>query len=227
VDLDIGKVAVGVVPLEGVARVAVLVAVAVGGAAVAKEDHDLVDALGVLAEIVPEHVGVLEVRLGVALLGVDKVGKFGGVADEEDGGVVEDPVPVALLGAQLDGESAGVACGVCRARLAADGREAGGDGGLVADLAEEAGTADVRDVVRDLEDAVCTCPLGMDDALGDALAVKVGEQIEVVEVCARQMRSSARSQLTLQQQRTMWPHALCFVWLWVRRTVRRRVHRPV
>ena len=46
-------------------------------------------ALGVLGEIVPEHVGILEMRLRVTLLGVDEVWKLGRVADEEYRGVVE------------------------------------------------------------------------------------------------------------------------------------------
>jgi hypothetical protein len=46
--------------------------------------------LRVLAQVVPEHVGVLEMGLGVTLLGVDEVRELCGVADEEDGGVVED-----------------------------------------------------------------------------------------------------------------------------------------
>lgn len=44
-------------------------------------------------------------RLGVTLLGVDEVGELGGVADEEDGCVVKDPVEVTLLGPNLDGET--------------------------------------------------------------------------------------------------------------------------
>jgi hypothetical protein len=60
----------------------------------------------------PEHVSIFEVGLGVPLLGVDKVGELCGVPDEEDGGVVEDPVPVALFGSQFYGETTGVTGGV-------------------------------------------------------------------------------------------------------------------
>lgn len=66
----------------------------------------------VLREVVPEHVRVLQVGLRVTLLGVDEVGELGRVADEEDGGVVEDPVAVALFGTDLDGESTRVTGGI-------------------------------------------------------------------------------------------------------------------
>ena len=59
-------------------------------ATIREEDHDLVDRLRVLGEVVPEHVGVLQVGLGITLLGVDKVGELSGVTDKEHGGVVED-----------------------------------------------------------------------------------------------------------------------------------------
>ena len=63
-------------------------AVAVGHSTVTEEDHELVRRLGVLARVVPERVGVLEVRLRVALLRVDEVRELGRVAEEENGGVV-------------------------------------------------------------------------------------------------------------------------------------------
>jgi hypothetical protein len=63
-------------------------AVSIRYTTVSKQHHYLVVGLGVLREVVPEGVGVLEVRLGVPLLRVDKVGELGGVAEEEDGRVV-------------------------------------------------------------------------------------------------------------------------------------------
>jgi len=48
-------------------------------------------------------------RLRVALLGMDKVREFGGIAKEEDGSIVEDPVEIAFVGANLDGEPTGIA----------------------------------------------------------------------------------------------------------------------
>lgn len=45
---------------------------------------------GRCGETYPEHVGILQVGLRITLLGVDEVREFGGISDEEDGGVVED-----------------------------------------------------------------------------------------------------------------------------------------
>jgi hypothetical protein len=78
-------------------------------------------ALRVLTEVVPEHVGILQMGLGVPLLGVDKVRELCGVTNEEDRRVVEDPVEVALFGSDFDGEATGVTGGICGARLTADG----------------------------------------------------------------------------------------------------------
>lgn len=56
-------------------------------------------------------------RLRVSLLGVDEVGELCGVADEEDGGIVEDHIPVTFICAEFDGEPTRVASSICRARL--------------------------------------------------------------------------------------------------------------
>ena len=140
------------------------------------------DALGALAQIIPEHIHILQVRLRVTLLSVDKVRELGRVAQEENRGVVKDPVPVALLRADLDRKPARVARGIGRTRLATDGGEAHSDGRTVADLVEDGGAADVGDIVGDLEVTVCAGTLGVNDTLGNALAVKVSEEVDVVEV---------------------------------------------
>lgn len=139
-------------------------------------------ALGVLAQIIPEHIHVLQVRLRVTLLGVDKVRELGRVAQEENRSVVEDPIPVSFLGADFDRKPARIARSVGRARLATDSGEAHGDGRTVADLVEDGGAANVGDIVGDLKVPMCTGALGVDDTFGNALAVKVGEKVNVVEV---------------------------------------------
>jgi hypothetical protein len=90
VDLNIDKGAIVLDELERMSRVAVHVVVAIWGATITKEDHNLMNRLRVLAEVVPEHVGIFGMPLWVTLLSVDEVGKLGGVTQEEDGGVVED-----------------------------------------------------------------------------------------------------------------------------------------
>jgi hypothetical protein len=114
VDLDVHKGTVILEPLECVPGVPVLLVIAVWGSTIREEDHDLVDRFWVLREIVlercettvllkrsaytyPEHIGILQMGLGIPLLGVYEVGKLGRVANKEDRGVVENPVPVSLF----------------------------------------------------------------------------------------------------------------------------------
>ena len=124
VDLDVVEGAVGLGELVRVARVAVHVAVAVRGAAVGEEVHDLVGGFLMRREVVPEHGGVLEVGLRIAFLRVDEDGELAGVAEEEDGRVVEDPIPVALFRVEFEAEASGISRRVGRALFAADGGEA-------------------------------------------------------------------------------------------------------
>ena len=171
--------------LEGVAAEAVHVAPAVGDTAVAKGVHDLVDGLGVLAEVFPEHGGVVaaaQVARGMPLLGMDQVGELGRIPDEEDGRVVLDEVPVALFGAELDGEPARVAGVVVGTAFAADGGEADGDGTFFAFRGEDVCEAEVVEGVGGSVVAVGAAAFGVDDSLGDSFAVKVGEEIDQVEV---------------------------------------------
>ena len=69
----------------------------------------------------PEHVSVLEMSLGVSLLGMNEMREFGGIPDKEDGCVVEDPIPVSLLGLELDSKTSWVASGISRSGFATDG----------------------------------------------------------------------------------------------------------
>ena len=165
------------------------VPVPVRDAAVAHQDHDLVDGFGVLREVVPERgrvVGVREVGFRITFLRVDEVRELGGISEEEDGRVVRHDVPVALVRLHLDGEAARVPRAVVRAGLAAHRREADGDGARLAFFAEDVGDGEVRERVRALEVAVGAAALGVDDALGDPLAVEVREQVDQVEVLQEQ-----------------------------------------
>jgi|SRR5579863_3875320 len=100
--------------------------------------------------------------LRIALLGMDKVREFGGIAKEEDGSVVEDPVKIAFVGADLDGKATGIAGSVRRTRLATDCRETNGSTGSVADLFEEGGAGEVGNVVRHLKVAMRASTLSVD-----------------------------------------------------------------
>jgi len=212
VDLGVDPLALLVGELEGVSRVALHLAVAVGDTTVTEEPHDLVDRLGVVAEVVPEHgrvLGARKVGLRVALLGVDEVRELCRVAEEEDGRVVEDPVHVALARLQLDGEASWVTGGVGGAGLATDGRESDGDRAFEALVGEAVCEADVLERLCALENTVGSGSLGVDDTLRDALSIKVREEIDKVEV--------------LEEERSILSDALCLVGVRHGDTVRRGV----
>lgn len=188
VHLCVDPVAVLVDELESVAGVTVHLAPAVGDTAVTHKDHDLVDGLGVLRQVVPEVGRVVAVRkigLGVALLGVNEVRELGRVAQEENGSVVGNHVPVALLSPELDGETTRVASKIGAAALTTNGRETDGDGALLA-LLEDVREAQVVQRLGSPIETVGTTALGVDYTLGNTLAVEVGEQIDQVEVLEEQ-----------------------------------------
>ena len=112
---------------------------------------------------------------------MDEVLELGGVADEEDRCVVADQVVVAVLGIELDREAARVAHRVGRAQLAGDGGEADEQRRAPAGL-EQGGLGVLADVLGDLEEPVRAGALGVDDALGDALAVEVLDLLDEVVV---------------------------------------------
>lgn len=153
-----------------VARVSVHVSVRVWSSSIREEGHDLVDGLLMGREIVPEHGGIFEVCLGVALLGVDEEGEIGRVTDKEDGRVVVDPIPIAFLCVEFDGEAAGITGGIGRALFSTNSREACDAVGFLANSIKHVDGGDVGDVVSDFKDTISTSTLGMDDTLGDTLA---------------------------------------------------------
>ena len=128
--------------LHGVSGISVHEAVAIWDTSITHENHDLVNGLGVLGQIVPEHsaiIGTAEMCGWVALLCVDEVRELGGIAQEENWGVVGHHIPVAFFSSELDGETSRVTSTVVRARFATDRREADGDWAFLASFAEDIG----------------------------------------------------------------------------------------
>ena len=149
----------------------------------------------------PEHVRVLQMRLRVPLLCVNEVGELGRVTDEEDGGVIEDPIPVTFISSELDGEATGVASGVGRARFTTDGRETDCSADFLSHRSQQRLGCNVAEVMGDLEVTVSTSTFGMDlvekhkheidkfyahtmtyHTLRNTFSVEMSEEINVVEV---------------------------------------------
>lgn len=98
------------------------------------------------AEKVPKRIGILHVRLRIALLGVDEVRKLQSVADEEDGRVVAHHVPIALLRVELEGESTGIPRRIGKPRLPCHGGESGEHRRPLPDRTKEPRLAKIRHV---------------------------------------------------------------------------------
>ena len=162
--------------LDGVTSVTVHEPIAFWNASVAHEDHDLMDRLRILGEVVPEHgrvVSMGEMGCRVALLGVDELRELGRVAQKEHRSIVGNIVPVALFSPELDGKASGIPSQVVGSRFATNGREADGDGALLALVSHEVRLADIIDWIGTCEGSMSPTALGMDDTLRDALAVEV------------------------------------------------------
>lgn len=80
--MSVNELSGGIDELVSVSRVSVLESVTIWYSSISKEDHDLVERFGVLTEVIPERIVVLEVGLRISLLSVDEVGELGGVSKE-------------------------------------------------------------------------------------------------------------------------------------------------
>ena len=73
---------------------------------------------------IPLSIGILAVRLGVALLGMHKIGELNRVANKKDRCIITYDVPVAFFGVEFNSKTSGIALGICRTLLTTDCREA-------------------------------------------------------------------------------------------------------
>jgi hypothetical protein len=174
-------------PLVGVDAEALHGAVVRGDAARAEEVHQHVHRLRSLRHKVENAARLLAERDRVRLEGVDDVGELDGVADEKDTEVVSHEIPVAVFGVELDGETAGVACGLGRVASTDDGGEADREVGALAGLVEKLGAGESGDglvapLAGGLEVTEGDGAAGVDNALRDALAVEVADLLEELVV---------------------------------------------
>ena len=186
VELDEGRLAVGIDQPEGMDAEAFHEAERARDRAVRHDPHDHVHALGRQRDEVPEIVvrrlRLREAAVRLLLGGVDQVGELDRILDEEDRDVVADQVPVAFLGVELDREAAHVAREVRRALAAGDGREADEDLGLLALALEQVGAGDIGQQLVGLEVAVRPEAPRVHHPLRDALVIEVEDLLAEVEV---------------------------------------------
>lgn len=133
-----------------------------------------------MGKVIPEHRRVVcagQVSSRVTLLGVNEVRELGGISQEENWCVVSDQVPVALFGTHLDGKSTRIASTIVGTGFTADSGEADSDGSFFPCSGEEIGETKVWARVCALEDSMGAGTFGVDDSLGNALAIEVGQEV--------------------------------------------------
>jgi len=180
-------------PQVSVRAVAVHVPPRARQAPVAHQVGDLVGGLRVECPEVPLHVVVAKSGVGHTFLTADEVRELHWVAHEEHRRVVADEVEVALSGVEPQGKATHVPPGVGGAEFARHGRESGqhtrrGAGG------EHRRLRIGRHVTGRHELAERAGAFGMRFALGDVLAVEVGQGVDQVEVVQQQRPVGADGQ---------------------------------
>ena len=148
--------------------------------------HDVMGGLGMQRSEVPEGVvrrlGLRDLPVRVRLGRVDDVGELDAVLDEEHRHVVAHQVEGALTGVELHREPACVPDRVRGAPRAQHGREPDKNLGLLPFAGQEASFRHRTAGAVGLEDTVRRSAPGMDDPLGNALVIEVGDLLPEVEV---------------------------------------------
>ncbi|OPZ22829.1 MAG: hypothetical protein BWZ10_00217 [candidate division BRC1 bacterium ADurb.BinA364] len=204
VELDPETLVFGVDQAEGMAAVAVHVAVGQRNAALAHGDGDLVQRFGQRGPEVPVVARAAQIGLWIALHGVVQIGELERIAQEKHRGVVADQVPVAFLGVELDGESANVALRIRRSAFAGHGGEADEQVRLLADRGEDFGLGVFRDVMRDGESSIGARPLGVHAAFGNHFAIEVGQFFQKPDILQqlRPARTGGHHVLVVRDRRS-------------------------
>lgn len=113
---------------------------------------------------------------------MDEVRELDWVLDEEHWSVVTDHIVVTLLGVMLDGETARITVTIIGTTLTSNGGEAQEDWGLLTNLIEELGLAEMGYIVSDDTFTVGTSTLGVHNTLWNTLTSEVSELVNQVEV---------------------------------------------
>src|SRR5688572_11114639 len=106
--------------------------------------------------------------------GVHQIRELHRILDEEDRHVVADQIPVTLIGIELDGESTYVAGRVLRSTLTGNGRKTDEYRRDFASGVEQRGARIALERAIRLEETMRTRATRVNNALGDALVIEVG-----------------------------------------------------
>src|ERR1035437_4459656 len=116
-----------------------------------------------IPECVMRGCRLRKAAVGFHFYGMDEVGEFDGILDEENRDVVADQVPVAFLRVKLDGKSAYVTRGIYRTRAACDSRYSSKLGCLLTYLGEYPGGGVLFQRGSQLEESMRACRSRVND----------------------------------------------------------------
>jgi len=135
------------------------------------EDHQgSMESFGVLAGVIPQHVGVVESSSRISLPCMDRIGSSFGISSNEDGEIDAEKIPVALFGVEFDGKSSDISLNIWISLLDECARQSDRDFGFLANLGEEFGFADVADVIGDSELSMSSISQRMNVSGGNLLS---------------------------------------------------------
>lgn len=93
--------------------------------------HQRVNTFLVVDVVVPEHVGVRNVRYRMSLVAAIDTGELDRISDKEDRQTVEDEILVSFLGEELHGPATNITDSVGSTSLASCSRDTGEKGSLL------------------------------------------------------------------------------------------------
>ena len=208
--LDEDAVAIGVDPLIGVDAGSLHLAVVRGNPPRAEQPGRHVRRFGREAQEIIEPLHVLAIGNRVRLERVHHVREFHRVADEKHFQVVADQVPVSVFGVELRGEASRIAQRLGRVSAVDDRREPNEDRRALSLLLKKLGTRVLADrlvakCAVGFEEPVGASAAGMDDALGDPLAVEMGDLLEELIILQRRSARGCRRFAGSGCSSTGWP----------------------
>src|SRR5659263_665085 len=126
-----------------------------------------------IPECVVRGCRLRKAAVGFHFYGMNEIGKFDGILDEENRDVVADQVPVAFFSIKLDGKSAYVSRGIYRTCTTCDGRYTSKHGCLLTYLGKYPGGGVLLQRGGQLEESMHARRSRVNDPLGNPLVIEM------------------------------------------------------
>ena len=169
-------------PSESMRGVSVDMSISIGSSSIAEESCKLMCALRCKTPEVPSRGRILEVSSGIFLLGVNEIGEFNGVSNEEYWSIVSCHIPVTFFGVKFDCKSSWISIGIGSSSFSCDSGESSENWSFLSNGIEDFRLGVFGDIMGDFEVSMSSCSLGMDDSFGDTFSIEVGEFVNEMEV---------------------------------------------